>query len=144
MHPRCLTSGWSDPPRVIEREGRKYFLWRRTKKKGARGMTMIPVAKELLPFAESYLEILPGRRQTYNEILQILAGETMKRYPRLKNIRGLCPLRLRHTFGVNMLRAGMAPHELMQLMNVSSGVLRFYLALTPEQLAKKLEQVGFS
>jgi hypothetical protein len=122
----------------------KYFAWRRTKKRGARGMTMIPVSKKVIAFAEDFLRELPARRQAYNDILRTLQREVLRRHPKLINIKPLCPLKCRHSFAVNRLREGLSAQELRQVLNCSPAVLDFYVKMTPESLGKRLREVGFA
>lgn len=143
MHPQCLTANWQPVARIIEEGGAKYVMWRRTKKKDIRGITKLVLSKDIESFAIEFIQNLPIRRQFWNELFIRLEQAALAKYPHHIGIAGLCPLQLRHTCAVELLRKGVHAEIIRQALNVSPQTLAYYVKMVPEMLAKEMQNVNW-
>lgn len=126
--------------RTKTEEGRLYIVWGRPKKKGIEAYTRIRASKRIKKWAEAFIGTQrPSWRRFYNDAVKSLCNEGYKGLSK----KNLCPIALRHTFGVNMLRRGVSESTLKQLMNCSERTLRYYLKFTNKMIDEKLDEIGW-
>lgn len=132
----------------VEREGEKVLIvWDRPKKTGRMAYTRILASKRLSPWIEEWVSApRPKYRQYWREICQELArrieGSDAPKYSGLAS-KNLCPLALRHTFGIRLLDRTKNPEIVRQLMNCDRSTLDYYLKLRGVMVDSALEATGW-
>src|SRR3990172_4494040 len=124
-------------------EGRVLIVWDRPKKGGRAAYTRVPASKRLSPWIEEFL-LTPRPRwgDYWRQMLHALARTIGAASGGLTETN-LCPLALRHTFGVRMLERTGNPEIVRQLMNCSRETLDYYLRLLGEMVDEALAKAGW-
>jgi len=135
-HPSVLAEKVSRDLKVVEENGKLYISWKRPKKKGKEAFTMLPVSKRLQSFIKEFLSgDLPNYRAFYNAVL----NEVKKKVEEEDSgewTKNICPLGMRHTFGVNRIDDGMPETKVQQLMNCSAKTLKIYVKYSKKLLVE--------
>jgi len=143
IHPRVLTRRWEPRIALVDEGGEHYIQWRRPKKRDMMaGTTRLPVSKEIAAFIVEFVaRPFPLFRQHWFHLFKKLGAETLKRHPEHPGIGRLCPLALRHTCCVELLRRGVSPEFVRQALNVSPSSMAYYSKLVPKMLTEQLRKV---
>lgn len=132
----------------VEREGEKVLVvWDRPKKSGRTAYTRVPASKRISPWVEEFVSApRPHWTDYWRHLLQELArrieGSDAPKYSGLA-AKNLCPLALRHTFGIRLLDRTKNPEIVRQLMNCSRETLDYYLRLRGVMIDEALEKTGW-
>jgi integrase len=114
----------------------EHLVWGRPKKSGKQSMTRIKISKRLKPFIKAYVETpRPGARQYYNEMFHKIGKQC--------GLYNISPMSCRHTLAVKLLKRGISPTIVKDILNCSLTTLGTYGKFTTRMVDKSLDGIGW-
>lgn len=141
----CHVSVLTNPDRKLREETTENgtdidIVWQRPKKKGGWAYTRIAKHPRIgFNVSEFAAEIYQRKRKNtpkyFNRLMRTLGEEA--------GIPDVSPMSFRHSLCIELLDAGMQPHEVAHLLNVHPQTLAWYGRRTKKGMRDKLEMVGW-
>ena len=117
--------------------GQLYLAWRRPK---TGKPVLIPVPADMAPWLGAFLDKPRwGRRQSYNEMLERVEAELVKRGTPIK----LAPTRFRHTAAVRLRRMGLLDEDIQEFLAISPQTMKHYINRPLEERTADLKAKGW-
>jgi integrase len=116
--------------------GRKEMRWFRPKKKGSAADTRIILKERIAPWAEDFINSKrPGYTEFYWHMIKKVGVEA--------GLPKISPMTFRHTFAVNMVRAGFPATVIKDSLNCSEKVLFRYTKYSEEMRDNEFIERGW-